>query len=95
MVEICNVKFAQVRWILQCHNVLARKYFISQQLFPIFGFQIQLLNCLIGENIASCADGYNVRLVSKLLEQNWAVVLPFSILVKLQFEKLLTVQWLE
>lgn len=81
--------------VLQSDDVLARERLVCQQLFPVFGFDVELLNCLIGEDIASCFHGNNLGLVCKLLEKDWTVVLAFSILVKFQAKQMLGLQRLQ
>ena len=49
---------------------------------------------LIGVDIASCPDGHNMGVVSEHGIQHWTVVLPFTVLCKVQLDQGLPIKFL-
>ena len=69
--------------VLEHNDVFLQEGLVSQEIFPVFGFDVELFDGFVRKNVASGLDTGNMGVVIEHLEQDRAMWLAIAILVYL------------
>ena len=83
--EIVHVELVRLLRVLQHDDVFPREDLVGKQVLVILVLDVELLDGIVGEDIARVADAGDVRVVVEYLEEDGAVDLALGVLVNLQF----------
>ena len=67
MVKCVHVQLGGVLGILEHHNVLPLEWLRGQEVLPVLGLDVELVDGLVAEHVAGGTDGGHVNAVGKHL----------------------------
>ena len=87
VVEVVHVELARLLRVLQHDDVTPLEWLVGQQVLPVLVLDVELLDGVVGEDVARAADAGDVRVVVEDLEEDRAVDLALGVLVYLQLDQ--------
>ena len=87
VVEVVHVELARLLRVLQHDDVTPLEWLVGQQVLPVLVLDVELLDGVVGEDVARAADAGDVRVVVEYLEEDRAVDLALGVLVYLQLDQ--------